>query len=341
MENVLKDQATPLLTSNVLVHVGLRKTGTTWLQNHLFGRDDTGFWSPSDFPDLQTRNGRDGSLKAIQKAYTQPFYQDSRGRFLPDEDFDLVEVTKQFQGLSVPVGLSAVFSNERLGGYPLSNGIDRNQVCKRIKQVFPNARILIVIREQRSMILSNYMQCLKHGGGYSIEQYINGKTDHSAPALTFHYFKYDRLVRLYQSVFGSQRVLVLPFELFREAPQEYVARICQFTGIETPNELSFADKSNERTYYLPFVALRRIIPIIRSSRANAYSPAIFGRYRGRIVHRWMIRLIENFVPQQVDEQTKKRLQKRIVELTQNTFAESNRETAKLIDIDLATLGYCV
>ena len=31
-----------------LVHIGYHKTGTTWLQNHLFARQDAGFFVPFD-----------------------------------------------------------------------------------------------------------------------------------------------------------------------------------------------------------------------------------------------------------------------------------------------------
>ena len=336
-----KNKLQPLLTSNVLFHLGLRKSGTTWLQKHLFGRDDTGFWSPSAPPDLRARHWKVDSLSAIQKAYTRLLYQDNRGRILPDEDFDLEEIREQFQRLAVPAQRCAVFSDERLSGYPLSNEIDRAQICSRIEQVCPNARILIVIREQRSMILSNYMQCLKHGGGYSIDQYINGRMDPSTPALTFHYFKYDRLIRLYQSVFGPDRILVIPFELMRESPHDYVNRICQFGGVEMPENLPFRVKVNDMPQYLPFVALRRIVPFMRSSRGNAYSPSILGRSRGRAAHRWMVRALGMAVPPQLDKRAKERLQRRVEEIVQDSFAVSNRETEELIGMDLGGLGYCV
>ena len=50
-----------------------------------------------------------------------------------------------------------VISHERLSGYPHSGGHDSKEIAHRLAAVFPNAKVVIVIREQKSMILSNYL----------------------------------------------------------------------------------------------------------------------------------------------------------------------------------------
>jgi len=322
-----------LLSSNVLVHIGMHKTGSSWLQENLFGRDDTSFWSPGDIA---------MPAKKRVKAHTRALFVDDLDRLLPDEDFNPADLREQLEPLVVPTGRRAVFSSERLSGHPLSNGIDRGQICKRIKQVFPNARILVIIREQRSMILSNYMQCLKSGGGYALRGFINGGwAAKKGSALTFHYFKYDRLIRQYHSVFGPENVLALPFEMIRDMPQDYIERICQFSGIKTPENLPFHIKANERTHYFSYIVIRRIVPLIRSSQSNAYSPAILGRKLGKSVHRRMVNGISKAVPRSLDQWAKERLQRQIEEITKDTYVTSNRETEKLIGMDLSAFGYLV
>ena len=322
----------PLLSADVLVHIGLIKTGSTWLQEHLFGRDDTGFWSPSDVA---------MPPKARVKAHTYALYQDDLGRLLPDDDFNPADLWEKLEAFVVPANRCAVFSNERLGGHPLSNGIDRGQICNRIKQVFSNARILIIIREQRSMILSNYMQFLKFGGAQTLRVYLDGNWDAKSPALTFHHFKYDRLIRKYQSVFGPEKVLVLPFEMIGEMPQDFIERICQFSKITAPENLPFHIKANERMSYFPYVFLRRIVPLFRRSRGNANSPAILGHRLGKIVHMRMVDAISKVVPRPLDRRAKERLQQQVEEITGDIYTTSNRETENLIGIDLGRFGYLV
>lgn len=322
----------PLLASRPLIHIGLRKTGSTWLRKKLFGRADTDFLTSSD-----TENPDESTFYK----YTCQLIMDDMGRLIPDEDFDPAALRKQLEPLVVPPGRCAVFYSARLGGHPLSNGFDRAQFCNRIKQVYSNARILIVIREQRSMILSNYMEHLKGGGADSLQHYLDGKWDTSCSALTFHYFKYDRLIRLYQSAFGSENVLVLPFEMISTAPQDFIDRICLFSNIATPEDLPFSEKANERTTYFSFTALRRIVPFFRSSRGNAYSPAILGRELGKTVHLAMIDGLSKVVPHSLEMRVKKRLQQQIEEMTKEVFAASNRETEKLTGMDLSAFGYLV
>jgi hypothetical protein len=258
-----------------------------------------------------------------------------------DEDFNPTNLREQLGPHVVPAGRCAVFSAERLSGHPLSNGTDRGQLCNRIKRVFPNARILIVIREQRSIILSSYMQFLKYGGGYTLQYFIAGKRNENRHALTPHFFKYDRLIRLYQSVFGSENVLTLPMEMITSKPRGFVEQICQFSNVDTPEDLPFHIKSNERTTYFPYVALRRIVPLIRSSQGNAYNPSILGRNLGRSVHRRTVNAISKVVPGSLDKWVKKRLQQQVDELTKDTYVTSNRETEKLIGMDLGAFGYRV
>ena len=85
------------------------------------------------------------------------------GRLIDPADFDCQKLRAKLSDIKAPAGYVPVVSNERLAGHPLSNGFDRRFLAERIKQVFPKAKILLTIREQNSVIMSNYMQYLKYG----------------------------------------------------------------------------------------------------------------------------------------------------------------------------------
>lgn len=320
----------PLLSSNVLIHIGLRKAGNNWLRESVFASDNTDFWVPGD----TSTPGRLRVREPIRK-----LFMDNRGRLLPDEDFDPAALREEFAPLVVPAGKCAVFAAARLGGHPLSDGFDRAQLCHRVKQVFPNARILIVVREQRSMILSSYIQNLESGGADSLRQFADGRWESAYPALTSHFFKYDRLIRLYQSAFGPENVLALPMEMIGSRPRDFIERICRFSDIPAPDDLQFHVKSNARTAYFPYVALRRIVPFIRSSRGNNFGPSLFGRGLGRTVHMSLINGMSKIVPEALDNWAKNRLRKQVEDITRDNYAASNRETGKLIGMDLGEFGY--
>ncbi len=98
----------------------------------------------------------------------------------------------------------------------------------------PTAKILMVIREQRDTIRSAYSQFVTEGGSL---RSTNTCTIHRHryvrfPLFSLKHFQYFPLIQYYRSLFGPSRVLVLPYELFRKSPVEFLNKIGQFAAGE-------------------------------------------------------------------------------------------------------------
>ena len=198
----------------LLIHVGYPKTGSSWIQKSLFQNSSAGF-APLFGIDSITRG-------AIMKFL-----------ILPNAlAFDPAQSLKHFQPAILEVttgGLVPVLSHERLAGTPHSGGYDSKELTNRLAEVFPRAKVLLVIREQRSMIVSTYKQYVRNGGPCSLRIYLHPpRSDGRMPLFDFQYFEYHRLVGYYQELFGLSNVLVLPYELFRDYPKEFGSRIMAF-----------------------------------------------------------------------------------------------------------------
>jgi hypothetical protein len=182
----------PLSQSPVLVHVGLARTGTTWLQKHVFAN------SPHIFTPA------DPSLEPMERAkqLARRLCKDDRERLINELDFDIDAFRRECDSIEVPAGKAAVISSERLSGSVLSGGFDRAIISRRIKAVFPKARILLVIREQRALLMSMYIQYLKYGGWHTIGDFVDPESDGRLPCFSPSYLMYDRLIGLYQDTFG-------------------------------------------------------------------------------------------------------------------------------------------
>src|SRR5690242_14312155 len=97
-----RETALPLTECSVLVHVGLAKTGTTWLQKHLFSNPKS-FYVPA--PDHL-------NAKERTKYLARGLRWDADRRVINDFDFDLEAYRQQCNAYPIPNGIPPVISNE-------------------------------------------------------------------------------------------------------------------------------------------------------------------------------------------------------------------------------------
>lgn len=133
-------------------------------------------------------------------------------------------------------GLVPVLSHERLSGSPYAGGYDSGLVADRLAATFPEARVLVVIREQKGMISSVYKQYVRAGGAATFRQYVNAPRGRARmPVFRFEFFEYHRLISYYQSLFSPDNVLVLPHELLQAQPEAFLGRIGAFLDVPAVN----------------------------------------------------------------------------------------------------------
>jgi hypothetical protein len=316
----------------VLVHVGLPKTGTTWLQDHLFANTTLGFWGPAQ---------HEATPKQQTKSFGRLLYLDADKRLIAEDDFDDAAIRDRLASVTVPDGLVPVVSNERLSGHVLSNAFDRPMLARRIKDVFPHARIFLTIREQRSMILSSYFQYLKYGGWRSLDSFLNPPCDGRLPALQLDVWNYDRLAQLYYAVFGREQVLILPYEMFVRDPAGYVERICEFAGVGKAGKLPYSTKPNPPRAHVASYYLRWLTCINRSTSANGYFPHPFGRRIGKAIDRSVKIAAGAITPDGWEKRLENDFKARIESAVGERHRASNRRLVALTGIDLGHYGYQV
>lgn len=307
-----------------LVHIGYPKAGSSWLQAHVFVDDAVGF-SPV------TPGAMEISRRLV---YPHPL------------DFDADECRAMFSPRIDEITLAGrvpVVTGERLSGAPHAGGYDSKEVAHRIKDVFGDAKILSVVREQKSSIRSGYKQYVRAGGALSLERYLqpSAKGFASFPAFDFAHYQYHRLIELYQKLFGQENVLVLPFEMLRRDPREFVERIVRF-GIDDPDlgavaNLPFGKWENTAMTATTLPIRRRLNRFIVWSRFNPSGRFASSKPR-HAMHR-SFRPIEKLIPSRIHRRLDQKMLDRIAEHAGDQFQESNRYTSSLIGLDLASFGY--
>ncbi|MBJ7899041.1 MAG: hypothetical protein GC158_03735 [Cyanobacteria bacterium RI_101] len=314
-----------MLDSNLLIHIGYPKTASTWLQQGLFKREDMGFFSP-------WRSGWSDPI-AVDQFITMDSFS-----FCPQDVYHIFEPDLR---AAQEKSLCAVLSQEMLScNFLDQNGYWGQEVADRLHQVFPNAKILVIIREQKSMILSAYGQNIRNGGRQSIRQFIdteNFKSGYS-PVFRLKVLNYDLLINYYQNLFGKHQVLVLPFELLKQDSAAYLETILNFAGCNKNAISKDCLPLSANPNYQPFT-----LKIHKT--VNLFFPFPYRGYRQLSDNKiWKFfwkafSLIDKYTPKYIQDQEEEYLRAFIADHTKGLYIESNRKTNELTGIDLARFGY--
>lgn len=189
----------------VLFHVGYHKTGTTWMQRRLF-KPDYGYSQVLDHGE-------------VAQYITRPHRLD----FEPDGA--RTRIMANLDAAKIPV-----VSSEIMVGNPLWGGRESVDFAERIQAIAPEAKILLTIRAQIPAIASVYMQFVRRAGRLTAREFLNPEHIWGYNNFDPVHFEYDRLVEVYQTLFGAQNVCVLTQEQMARDPQAFVARLAGFTG---------------------------------------------------------------------------------------------------------------
>lgn len=300
-----------------LLHIGYPKTASSWLQRNVFTSPDGPFVVISDQRSLNS------------------LFVDTR----PDE-YDPDAVLRSFVGdldAALQEGAVPVITNERLAGTPDSGGYDARAIADRLAATLPDARVVIVIREQRAIILSSYKEYLRTGGGLPLSRYLRPSRHDRLlmPQFRAEYFEYDRLIAHYIGSFGRGSVMVLAYELLREDPSTFVAEVVRFARTRPPPEVDPTPRRRSASM-LALGLKRRIAPFILGD-ANPGSP-LAREVDNRVLLRWL-HLIDHVVPTRLREPWERRAASQVAAFAVGRFAESNARTAELLGIDLTQYGY--
>ncbi len=302
----------------LLIHIGYHKTGTTWLQEILFSKPDYGFVSPWDRERIISDWIRTDPLifnaKDMRQSYGLQIEQANEN------------------------GLVPVLSHERLSGYPASGGYDSKNIADKLARVFADARILIIIREQASVIRSYYLQYINDGGILPLKRFLNPPDTYliRAPLFNFDFFEYDRLIQYYHNLFTPERVLALPFELLKSDQRRFVHEIANYAKVDPPEDI-VDDRLNvgTRPIWAQFARIGNLMFLRNQLNPNA----IFEKRALSEAVRILGRRAANFAPQTFHELLNKKMNRFIKQKVSDRYRSSNQRVSKLIGLDLSDFGY--
>ena len=217
----------------IVLHIGANKTASTTLQRCLFSQHDDLDYLGHDGPGFETYGDIVTSLTMDDDLY------------FPRER--CVDLLKSYKNKNPQKTL--LYSDEDImtSHFPT--------VCsRRLYELFPNAEILVVVRNQMTAIPSYYAN---HG-------------IHLRPAPSCHFkryvsfddwmnycqmfmsrsplagFFYNKILCMYAELFGKDRIHVLFFEEFVKDKRSFVNKLCQIVNIDFESAMAMLTNAHER-----------------------------------------------------------------------------------------------
>ncbi len=325
---------------NIAVHIGFSKAASTFLQSTIFSgaHAEIGLLDRSD-NDLIQSAWKPQKTGAFTDKFTVVHGKTTKRiqALLPFE-FDAENERASIYSRIKHERKLTVISNEDYVGHPFSGAVLGEQFGRRIHETVPKAKILIIIREQRRMVLSHYAHFLtKSHARLDLEQFLNPVLWLQSPGFHHSAFAYSRMIGWYQRIFGADQVLALPFELLKADESQFFERICSF--LEVKSFQTKPVKTKNKRNYSTYSALR-VAPWInrfgRCAPANGYTGTENLKIRNSLLKLVRATISEQRKARILDEDLKY-IEKKIL----SDIAADNKKLQKLIGFDLDSFGYAV
>jgi hypothetical protein len=198
---------------DLVIHVGIRKSATTWLQDSFFDRH------PSVNYIGKTTNYYPQWL--IDLHYMDDFEFSRHRRDIQKS------LMAELRDDSVNLLSSEAFTNTAVIW----------QQAHRISEIFPRARILITIRDPIDTLISHYKLDVAEGRyHFPLEDYLDwSRTPYDLvkrkPIFLPDFF-YNEMIELYRDLFGAHNVCTLRYEDMVSSPDDYFYSMHSFLGLE-------------------------------------------------------------------------------------------------------------
>jgi hypothetical protein len=170
-----------------IIHIGYPKTASTWFISHFYPK-----------------------VKNASVIYANDLTYDlTHGKEEFSINYEKVNNDKEW----------LIIASHKFSGFVegmWDGGIYRSFFLKHIKELHPEAHIIVFIRNQLDFIPSLYSSYLRRGGTYKLRTIFSPHDPVDKDFFSYEFLNYPEMIRLYQENFGKDKVHFFLYEEFLE-----------------------------------------------------------------------------------------------------------------------------
>lgn len=310
----------------VILHIGYHKTATSFFQrsyypavkNYLYVNR---FW--------------------VQKHILNPspFSYDSRN------------VIQELNGKSDKEADRIILCEEEMLGHIHNggfNGCGTKVIAERLKETFPDAKVVVFLRNQIDIIGSAYRQYVRQGGNYSVNRYLYHPDNNNfiTPLFSFEHFDYSGVLRFYKRLFGDNLHVYL-YEDFAKDNKGFIEKYTADMGLNLDcGKLKF--KQYNPGISNAAINIAKVVNLFNPRGTKIYKYTLIGLPLPKIIFRGIKRGLDQLhrrrgqgadYIQNAYADNLRLLGPRNVEFIRNFYRESNAGLVEEFGFAVAQYGY--
>jgi len=256
--------------TNTIIHIGMPRTATTFFQQNVF----------PFIPDYLAFNLETTHFDAVFNQL----------QFADDTFYDNTKILDFANNCK---NKNIILSNENFVGQSyFLNHNNRTSIAKRLSEAFPEAKILLVLRNQIDLLASLYAISLEWRETKHIDDYIwqpikDKNTDvESGPAKLYYNtyedyeniegYDYLSLIQLYKKYFNHVEVLL--FEDFIHQPKDFATKLDALFGFEQPTTISLLNQKELLNKSVDVVQARKLRKLNKFQNLASHSKLLYRIY---------------------------------------------------------------
>ena len=290
-------------TNIKFIHIGFPKCGSTFLQAEVFD-------SIAEINAI-TVGGKNCVFPPVLPYMTycqNPYYDQKR----VDEEIEYI-----------PADINGI-SNEGFTSF-----VSPTQMAERLKAAFGDVKILIILRNQKSILLSHYLHDIKIGYTLGFEKWLNRLSN----SLRYQNFQYSYTIEAYNKTFGKKNVKVVLFEeLFNE---QTTADILKFIGFKGRSLACIEYDKKVNAAYSPWsLSLSLWFNRHFGTKENHRAGFLYSLFRYRLVPK-----IDRLYAALGGKRKPVYFNDKILGMITDWYREDNQKLNKILGRDLSEKGY--